>query len=329
MNSNNPSYQKADAVFFGVSMDLTCSYNKGTAKAPGEILKALGQIEFEPSLSAEQLNDLIEIYSEGIIQAGKVKGRKAVEAEVEKVLKEIELVSEKAVKNNKFFFCFGGEHLVSLGAVRGIAKIIEPKETTIISLDAHCDLKNSLDGLQLSHASWLNKATKLMFNPLLIGVRDNISFEEQDFIKENNLQKGIFPCNLQPKKFYSDEKFGKGKCDWLLKENFIFDSGVDKKVLGKILSEIKTKNVFISIDVDVLGYGVLTGTPSPMGMNARTLQELLFEIVSFCKSRKKRLLGFDIVESIPDKENAWTQSLCAVLSMNLLYWQFGALNPKN
>ena len=129
MNSNNPSYQKADAVFFGVSMDLTCSYNKGTAKAPGEILKALGQIEFEPSLSAEQLNDLIEIYSEGIIQAGKVKGRKAVEAEVEKVLKEIELVSEKAVKNNKFFFCFGGEHLVSLGAVRGIAKIIEPKET--------------------------------------------------------------------------------------------------------------------------------------------------------------------------------------------------------
>lgn len=70
---------------------------------------------------------------------------------VERVLAMIEERAQTILADGKLPFLIGGEHLVTLGAVRAVAR--RYPELAIVHFDAHADLRDEYLGDALSHAA--------------------------------------------------------------------------------------------------------------------------------------------------------------------------------
>jgi agmatinase len=99
-------------------------------------------------------------------------------------------------------FLLGGEHLISLGAIRAVAKV--HPELMVIHLDAHADLREDYLGQRLSHATVMKRVYDLLGHDSIrqIGIRsctrqehgiitDLLSSPEQIALKA-----GTKPCYL-------------------------------------------------------------------------------------------------------------------------------------
>jgi len=307
------NYKKANTVFIGAAIDLSATYFKGSKNAPQKIINATNQIELELPFSNEVITEKALIFDEGIVL---VKRKK----ELMKAFNLIEKKALNALKNKKLLMVLGGEHSINFPIAKALSKTINPKKTLVISFDAHLDLRNSYENNKFSHACAMKRFNDFGFKQVFIGQRDCISFEEQETIKEKNLADNIFYCATQPKKFYEKIK----SKPWIKKENLVFDSNISVKQLKKILSKLNgIENLYISIDIDVLSAEFIsTGTPMPCGLTFNALNELLFEILMHAKKKKVKLLGFDLVEVIPEKSNPKTETIAAMLAFNLLSWNF-------
>jgi agmatinase len=179
-----------------------------------------------------------------------------------RMLDKIERQVAEVVAQEKFPIVLGGEHTVSLGAIRALAR---QTEFTVVSLDAHGDLRDSYQDSPYSHACFLRRAAESA-QCCVIGVR-SISRQELDFAREIGLPI-LFAHQL-----------AKG-------------SGLDFSFLPE--------RIYVSIDVDVLDPSVMpsTGTPEPGGLSwydATTILECLVE--------GRRVVGFDLVELCPQPGN--------------------------
>ena len=74
-------------------------------------------------------------------------------------LSDIQKRAEEILKAGKFPLLLGGEHLVTLGAVRAAAA--KYPDLHIIHFDAHADLRDDYLGAKLSHACVFEDAMKL------------------------------------------------------------------------------------------------------------------------------------------------------------------------
>ena len=73
----------------------------------------------------------------------------------EMALADIEARAEEILRDGKFPLLLGGEHLVTLGAVRALARRYPGLH--IVHFDAHADLRNDYLGAKLSHACVLRR----------------------------------------------------------------------------------------------------------------------------------------------------------------------------
>jgi len=154
----------------------------------------------------------------------------------------------------------GGEHTVSLGAVRALAR---KGDCFVVSFDAHADLRDSYQGSKMSHACVLRRASELA-GCCAFGIR-SMSREEDEAAAASRIRL-----------FHADA---------------LRRLDVDALDLDFI-----PDNVYLSIDVDVLDPSIMpaTGTPEPGGLGWYYLMDLLRRIVS-----GRKVLGFDIVELCP------------------------------
>lgn len=198
----------------------------------------------------------------------------------ERALKDIEDFSNQIVQDGKIPAMIGGEHLVTLGSVRSVVK--KYPDLHIIHFDAHADLREEYLGQKLSHATVLHRVWDL--------VGDNKIF-----------QFGI--------RSGEKEEFNWGK-DHVYTNKFNLDT------LDVIIEKLKDKNVYVTIDLDVLDPSVFpgTGTPEPGGVQ---FKELLNAILSL---KDLNIVGFDINELSPqyDVSGASTAVACKVLREMLL-----------
>lgn len=198
----------------------------------------------------------------------------------ERALKDIEDFSNQIIQDGKIPAMIGGEHLVTLGSVRSVVK--KYPDLHIIHFDAHADLREEYLGQKLSHATVLHRVWDL--------VGDNKIF-----------QFGI--------RSGEKEEFNWGK-DHVYTNKFNLDT------LDVILEKLKDKNVYVTIDLDVLDPSVFpgTGTPEPGGVQ---FKELLNAILSL---KDLNIVGFDINELSPqyDVSGASTAVACKVLREMLL-----------
>ena len=190
-------------------------------------------------------------------------------------LQRMEEVAAKIFADKKFPLFLGGEHLVTYPLVKACHKFYT--DLVVIHFDAHADLREDYEGEEQSHATVLNKVAKHL-GPKRVyqfGIRSGIK-EEFEFAKEHT-------------HMYVDEIF---------------------PALGKVVAELKSRPVYVTLDIDVLdpAFAPGTGTPEPGGCTAR---ELLAAIHTM---KALNVVGMDIVEVSPlNDESERTAFLAAKL----------------
>ncbi|WP_272957764.1 agmatinase [Zunongwangia profunda] len=157
------------------------------------------------------------------------------------------------------------------------------EDLTVVQLDAHADLRPEYEGSKCNHACAMYEASKKT-NLIQVGIR-SMDISETEHMDENQVY------------------FGHD-----LYEDWMDDS------IGQM-----TPNVFITIDLDAFDPSILpsTGTPEPGGL-------FWYETLEFLKLmfKKKNVVGFDIVELCPNKNEKSSDFLAAKLYYKMLSYKF-------
>ena len=270
---------KQKSVVIPFGLEKTVSYGGGTKNGPKEIIKASHQVE----LYDEELN--CEPFKN--IGVKTIKPFK-INKNINKALKQISHLNQKSIEKNLFPLTLGGEHSITAGCIEPFVKSY--KNVTILQFDAHADLRNSYNNQKYSHASAMRRCLDFKNVDLIsIGIR-NISKEEIPFLKKNDSRIKIF--------------WAKDKKKWNLK--------YFKRL-------IKSKNVYLTFDVDGLDSSIMpaTGTPEPGGL-------FWYETLSLIKTTFKNanVIGADINELAPIKEFNSYNFLVAKLAYKILTYKF-------
>ena len=242
----NVDFDTSKIIMLGMPFDGTCTNRPGTRFAPQQIrVESVGIEEYSPYFNTN-LSDL-NFYDAGELELPFGATNEA--------LKIIEKNTDEIYRQNKKILGIGGEHLVTLGSIRGILKHFD--NVAIVHFDAHTDLREQYLGVELTHSGVMYQISRLVGfeNIVQIGIRSGEK-EEFELIKKYSTQ--IYkPCEL--------ERF-------------------------------KDKNIFVTIDLDVLDPSIMsgTGTPEAGGLSYRELMEWILEL------KKYNIIGADIVELAPD-----------------------------
>jgi agmatinase len=264
-------YDESKIVIFGAPFDSTTSFRPGTRFASKAMRSESFGVETYSTYQDKDLED-IAIFDGGDLELPFGNPSRA--------LNQIEEFSSEIVNDNKIPCMIGGEHLVTLGAVRAVAK--KYPDLHIIHFDAHADLRDNYLGEELSHASVIHRVWDI--------VGDNKIF-----------QFGIRSGDREEIYWGKDHVFTN-------KFNFVG--------LEKVVEELKGKPVYFTIDLDVLDPSVFPGTGTPEAGGV-TFMELLGAIL---KVSKLNIVGMDINELSPiyDQSGSSTALACKVLRELLL-----------
>ena len=145
------SYRAADIVLYGAPFDSTTSYRPGARFGPSAIRhESFGLETYSPYQNAD-LTDF-DIFDSGDLEL--------CFGSSEAALADIEARAAEILHDGKLPLLLGGEHLVTLGAVRAVAE--KYPGLHIIHFDAHADLRDDYLGAKLSHACVLRRCHELV-----------------------------------------------------------------------------------------------------------------------------------------------------------------------
>lgn len=255
--SKYPQSSPEDAHFHVIPVPLenTVSYGGGTAYGPDAILEASYQLEaFDGTSCPGELG----IHTTEAIDCSE---------SIERSLHNIEMACAPVYQARKTPVLLGGEHSLTLAAVKALHKI--KQDFGVVQIDAHADLRDSYNGSPHSHACVMRRIHELGIPIFQIGVR-NLCKEEVEYREKHNIQ-------------YLDAR----EIDW---------EGIPIKSL---LPADFPKNIYLTFDVDGLDAALMpaTGTPEPGGLG-------WWQALDACESAAKgrKILGMDIVELAPQPQ---------------------------
>jgi len=144
-------------------------------------------------------------------------------------------------------------------------------KSAYVAFDAHFDLRDTFDGNKFNHACTIRRIHEEIEDIVLIGVRSGTPLERK-FAEEN------------VKVFYALDVLENG-VDWVV-DNLDYDC------------------IYLSLDMDVFDPAFASvSTPEPFGLHP-------MQFLQFLKKFNGKIVGFDVVEAIPDSEKR-TQTLVA------------------
>lgn len=274
-------YKRSKAVILKAPYERTTTYIQGTKSGPAAIIDASKYLErFDEELNQETFR--IGIHTSGIAGMEDLPSEEMVE-KVAGAVGEI-------LKANKFPVLLGGEHSISVGAVKAFKENFP--SLSVLHLDAHYDMRDELKGSKLNHGCAARRISEIC--PVVqIGTR-SLSKEEKDFL------------NLQP----ADK----------IKSISVYDI-LEMPLWKDTVSNGLTDTVYISIDLDVFDPSIVpaVGTPEPGGIGWYETLDLLKGI-----TKDKKIVGFDVVELCPIKGQIASDFLAAKLIYRLLGYIFPA-----
>jgi len=264
-------YNDARGVIFGAPFDSTTSYRPGTRFASRTMrMESFGLETYSP-YQDKDLED-ISVFDGGDLEL--------CFGDTQKALKQIEEFVTTIFSDGKLPIMIGGEHLVTLGAVR--AAVQKYPDLHVIHFDAHADLRDNYLGVSLSHAAVMHRVWDLVGDHRIFqfGIR---SGDRSEFIWGS---------------------------DHVTTQKFNFDG------LSKVVEALKDRPVYFTLDLDILDPSIFpgTGTPEAGGVSFLELLEAI-QTVS-----KLNIVGCDINELSPiyDQSGASTAVACKVFRELLL-----------
>ncbi len=247
------SFEESDLILFGAPFDGTSTFRPGSRFGPNKIrIDSYGLETYSPYLNKDLLD--YRIHDAGDIDL--IFGNTSV------ALDTIKSFTERVLANNKRPLMIGGEHLVTLPALRAVYE--KHRDIVLLHFDAHTDLREDYMGESLSHSTVIRKAWEFLGDNRIFqfGIRSGL---KEEFI-------------------------------WAEREGhtFINKFGYDK--LESVVSKVKDKPVYVTIDLDILDPSVFpgTGTPEPGGIDFNDMLKILKTISTL------NILGADVVELAPD-----------------------------
>lgn len=177
-------YRDAEIVMFSAPFDGTVSFRPGARFAGRAVRENSHGIESYSPYQEKDLADM-KIFDAGCLELPLGNAARALEI--------IEETTEKILADEKTLFMVGGEHLVTLGAVRATVK--KYPDLHILHFDAHADLRDVYLGEKLSHATVMRRCWEILGDKKIyqVGVRSGEA-EEFQFAAEHTVM-GKF--NLQ------------------------------------------------------------------------------------------------------------------------------------
>ncbi len=265
------SYEEASVVVFGAPFDSTTSFRPGTRFASRTMRSESYSIETYSPYQDKDLED-ISVFDAGDLELPFGNSPRALAA--------IEEMADAILADKKIPLMIGGEHLVTLGAVRAILR--HYPDLCLVHFDAHTDLREEYLGETLSHATVLRRCHDLVGDGRIFqfGIR---SGERAEF-------------------YWAKEHTHLHKFDF--------------KTLEESLCRIGGRPIYLTMDLDVLDPSVFpgTGTPEAGGVS---FTELLNAIL---KVARHRVVGLDLLELSPpyDPTGASTAVALKLLRESLL-----------
>lgn len=266
-------YEDARIVLFGAPFDSTTSFRPGARFGSSAIRHESFGIETYSPYQDRDLSDT-KVFDCGDLEL--------CFGSAESALDDIESKAAEILGDGKLPFLIGGEHLVTLGAVRAV--FAKYPDLHIVHFDAHTDLRDDYLGAKLSHACVMRRCHELLGDGRI----------HQFCIRSGERAEFDFA------KAHTDlHKFG-------------FDGLAG---LSESLSRDNTP-VYLTVDLDCLDPSGFcgTGTPEAGGVS---FTELLDAILTVSKAN---IVGVDVNELAPmiDTSGASTAAACKIVREILL-----------
>ena len=267
------AFADARLVLFGAPFDSTTSFRPGARFGSSAMRHESFGIE---TYSPYQDRDLTDC---AIFDSGDLA---LCFGSAEAALADVEARAAEILKADKMPILLGGEHLVTLGSVRAVAK--KYPNLHIIHFDAHADLRDDYLGAKLSHACVIRRCHDILGDGRIhqfcirSGDREEFRFARQH-------------TELHP---------------------FSFE-GLDT-VCARLIAE--NAPVYLTIDLDCLDPACFPGTGTPEAGGV-TFPELLTAILQVAQLN---VVAADLNELAPmlDPSGASTAMACKVLRELLL-----------
>lgn len=268
-------FASSRVVLFGAPYDSTTSFRPGTRFGPSAMRAESFGIETYSMLADRDLDEDADVFDSGDLELPFGAPDRA-----------LEMIEERAAEifeAGKIPFLLGGEHLVTLGAVRAAAK--RHPDLVVIHFDAHADLREDYLGVKLSHACVIRRCHDILGDGRIFqfGIRSGTR-DERQFMRDGHVTTELF----------SDSTLA--------------------DVIEKIGSEVP---VYLTVDMDVLDPSEFpgTGTQEAGGL---TYTQLVSDVRFVCS--KLNIVALDNVELSPslDPSGRSTALACKFLREELL-----------
>ncbi len=267
------SYADANIVLFGAPFDSTTSYRPGARFGPSAMRHESYGLETYSPYQDKDLTDF-NIFDSGDLEL--------CFGSSESALADIESRARQILSDGKLPLLLGGEHLVTLGAVR--AALEKYPDLHIVHFDAHADLRDDYLGAKLSHACVLRRC--------------------HDLIGDGRIHQFCIRSGDREEFRFADKHTDMHKFDF---------SGLEELTEKLIEANVP---VYFTIDLDCLDPSVFPGTGTPEAGGVSFLS-LLSAIQSVAKAN---IIGADVNELAPmlDHSGVSTAVACKVLREILL-----------
>jgi agmatinase len=285
---NTKNKEEADVVLISAPYEHSVSFMGGTAKAPARILSCLdNNLElFNVELHCEPAKKIKTAHVE--INLKKLPPQKA--------LKKISAEYQKLLQNKKFPIMLGGEHTVSYGALEAIAKEENPKNITVVQIDAHQDLRDDNSDYsekkeKFAHSCVMRRIHELGFPIVQVGIRTYSKYE-YEYWQKNKKTITVFEWNERTPRI---------------------------PTMSEIIKSIKTEKVYISVDVDGFDPAHMPGTGTPVqgGLGWHYGLNMIERILE-----EKNAIGADIVEVSPQHDSVLTEFGAALICYRMMAHKF-------
>ncbi len=267
---SNP--ETARIVIIPVPYDRTSTWKKGADGGPQAIIEASHQVEWYDIPTG------IEVCREGIATLTPIECEEGPERLADLVDQQIRQTLERGALP----VVLGGEHSVSIGAIRAAASTYPG--TSVLQIDAHADTREEYQGSPFNHACVMARARE--WCPVVqVGIRA-VDLSEMAGLDLDRV-------------FWAHD---------------ITAAGADTEWVDRAVSRLSDP-VWVTIDLDGLDPSIMpaTGTPEPGGLGWYQVI-LLLEAVA----QRRRVIGFDVVELLPTEGHWASEFLAAKLIYRFL-----------
>lgn len=235
-----------------VPYDKTSSWKKGADKGPEAIIDASATVEwYDIQTNAEPCR-------RGITTLPAI----ACDGTPKQLADHVEAAVDRIFDAEQIPIVLGGEHSVSIGAIRAAARRI--RGLSVLQIDAHGDTREEYEGTPYNHACVMARAREWC-KIVQVGIRALDASEAETMDTE--------------RVFFAHDIVQNTDTSWM-------DRAID------LLSD----DVYLTIDLDAFDPGLIpaTGTPEPGGLSWSDVDRFLNKVVA-----KRRIAAFDVVELLP------------------------------